>query len=104
MNKSDIYIRFHKKVLKDRYNITADILGVDRILFNKQYSGSPTDEEAEILKNQLDKAHSYYINNSLIKYEVFYDSSVAFVYNMAAVVMVIALLYLLTRRLNSTEC
>lgn len=92
LNKSDIYIRFHKKVLKDRYNITADILGVDRILFNKQYSGSPTDEEAEILKNQLDKAHSYYINNSLIKYEVFYDSSVAFVYNMAAVVMVIIII------------
>ncbi len=92
LNKSDIYIRFHKKVLKDRYNITADILGVDRILFNKQYSGSPTDEEAEILKNQLDKAHSYYINNSLIKYEVFYDSGVAFVYNMAAVVMVIIII------------
>lgn len=92
LNKSDIYIRFHKKVLKDRYNITADILGVDRILFNKQYSGSPTDEEAEILKNQLDKAQSYYINNSLIKYEVFYDSSVAFVYNMAAVVMVIIII------------
>lgn len=92
LNKSDIYIRFHKKVLKDRYNIIADILGVDRILFNKQYSGSPTDEEAEILKNQLDKAHSYYINNSLIKYEVFYDSSVAFVYNMAAVVMVIIII------------
>ncbi|MFR8369827.1 MAG: ABC transporter permease [Lachnospira sp.] len=92
LNKSDIYIRFYKKVLKDRYNITADILGVDRILFNKQYSGSPTDEEAEILKNQLDKAHSYYINNSLIKYEVFYDSSVAFVYNMAAVVMVIIII------------
>ncbi len=92
LNESDIYIRFHKKVLKDRYNITADILGVDRILFNKQYSGSPTDEEAEILKNQLDKAQSYYINNSLIKYEVFYDSSVAFVYNMAAVVMVIIII------------
>lgn len=92
LNKSGIYIRFHKKVLKDRYNIIADILGVDRILFNKQYSGSPTDEEAEILKNQLDKAHSYYINNSLIKYEVFYDSSVAFVYNMAAVVMVIIII------------
>ena len=92
LNKSDIYIMFHKKVLKDRYNIIADILGVDRILFNKQYSGSPTDEEAEILKNQLDKAHSYYINNSLIKYEVFYDSSVAFVYNMAAVVMVIIII------------
>ena len=92
LNKSDIYIRFHKKVLKDRYNIIADILGVDRILFNKQYSGSPTGEEAEILKNQLDKAHSYYINNSLIKYEVFYDSSVAFVYNMAAVVMVIIII------------
>lgn len=92
LNKSDIYIRFYKKVLKDRYNITADILGVDRILFNKQYSGSPTDEEAEILKNQLDKAHSYYINNSLIKYEAFYDSSVAFVYNMAAVVMVIIII------------
>ena len=89
LNKSDIYIRFHKKVLKDRYNIIADILGVDRILFNKQYSGSPTGEEAEILKNQLDKAHSYYINNSLIKYEVFYDSSVAFVYNMAAVMVII---------------
>lgn len=92
LNESDIYIRFHKNVLKDRYNITADILGVDRILFNKQYSGSPTDEEAEILKNQLDKAQSYYINNSLIKYEVFYDSSVAFVYNMAAVVMVIIII------------
>ena len=92
LNESDIYIRFHKKVLKDRYNITADILGVERILFNKQYSGSPTDEEAEILKNQLDKAQSYYINNSLIKYEVFYDSSVAFVYNMAAVVMVIIII------------
>ena len=92
LNKSDIYIRFHKKVLKDRYNIIADILGVDRILFNKQYSGSPTGEEAEILKNQLDKAHSYYINNSIIKYEVFYDSSVAFVYNMAAVVMVIIII------------
>ena len=92
LNKSDIYIRFHKKVLKDRYNIIADILGVDRILFNKQYSGSPTGEEAEILKNQLDKAQSYYINNSLIKYEVFYDSSVAFVYNMAAVVMVIIII------------
>lgn len=92
LNESDIYIRFHKKVLKDRYNIIADILGVDRILFNKQYSGSPTDEEAEILKNQLDKAQSYYINNSLIKYEVFYDSSVAFVYNMAAVVMVIIII------------
>ena len=92
LNKSDIYIRFHKKVLKDRYNIIADILGVDRILFNKQYSGSPTDEEAGILKNQLDKAHSYYINNSIIKYEVFYDSSVAFVYNMAAVVMVIIII------------
>ena len=92
LNKSDIYIRFYKKVLKDRYNITADILGVDRILFNKQYSGSPTDEEAKILKNQLDKAHSYYINNSLIKYEAFYDSSVAFLYNMAAVVMVIIII------------
>ena len=92
LNKSDIYIRFHKKVLKDRYNITADILGVDRILFSKQYSGSPTDEEAEILKSQLDKTHSYYINNSLIKYEAFYDSSVAFVYNMAAVVMVIIII------------
>jgi putative ABC transport system permease protein len=89
LNKSDIYIRFYKKVLKDRYNITADILGVDRILFNKQYSGSPTDEEAKILKNQLDKAHSYYINNSLIKYEAFYDSSVAFVYNMAVVMVII---------------
>ena len=87
LNKSDIYIRFHKKVLKDRYNIIADILGVDRILFNK-----PTDEEAGILKNQLDKAHSYYINNSIIKYEVFYDSSVSFVYNMAAVVMVIIII------------
>lgn len=92
LNKSDIYIRFHKNVLKDRYNIIADILGVDRILFSKQYSGSPTDEEAGILKNQLDKAHSYYINNSIIKYEVFYDSSVAFVYNMAAVVMVIIII------------
>ena len=89
LNKSDIYLRFNKKALKDRYDLTADILGVDKTLFNKLNSGKLEDKEIQTLKSQLDKTHSYYINNSLIKYEAFYDSSVAFVYNMAAVVMVI---------------
>ena len=31
LNKSDIYLRFNKKALKDRYDLTADILGVDKI-------------------------------------------------------------------------
>lgn len=92
LNKSDIYLRFNKKALKDRYDLTADILCVDKTLFNKLNSGKLEDKEIQTLKSQLDKAHSYYINNSLIKYEVFYDSSVAFVYNMAAVVMVIIII------------
>ena len=90
--KSDIYLRFNKKALKDRYDLTADILGVDKTLFNKLNSGKLEDKEIQTLKSQLDKTHSYYINNSLIKYEAFYDSSVAFVYNMAAVVMVIIII------------
>lgn len=92
LNKSDIYLRFNKKELKDRYDLTADILGVDKTLFNKLNSGKLEDKEIQTLKSQLDKTHSYYINNSLIKYEAFYDSSVAFVYNMAAVVMVIIII------------
>ena len=92
LNKSDIYLRFNKKALKDRYDLTADILGVDKTLFNKLNSGKLEDKEIQTLKSQLDKTHSYYINNSLIKYEAFYDSSVAFVYNMAAVVMVIVII------------
>lgn len=94
LNKSDIYLRFNKKALKDRYDLTADILGVDKTLFNKLNSGKLEDKEIQTLKSQLDKTHSYYINNSLIKYEAFYDSSVAFVYNMAAVVMVIIIITL----------
>lgn len=92
LNKSDIYSRFNKKALKDRYDLTADILGVDKTLFNKLNSGKLEDKEIQTLKSQLDKTHSYYINNSLIKYEAFYDSSVAFVYNMVAVVMVIIII------------
>lgn len=92
LNKSDIYLRFNKKALKDRYDLTADILGVDKTLFNKLNSGKLEDKEIQTLKSQLDKTHSYYINNSLIKYEAFYDSRVAFVYNMAAVVMVIIII------------
>lgn len=92
LNKSDIYLRFNKKALKDRYDLTADILGVDKTLFNKLNSGKLEDKEIQTLKSQLDKTHSYYINNSLIKYEAFYDSSVAFAYNMAAVVMVIIII------------
>lgn len=92
LNKSDIYLRFNKKALKDRYDLTADILGVDKTLFNKLNSGKLEDKEIQTLKSQLDKTHSYYINNSLIKYEAFYDSSVAFVYNMAAVVMIIIII------------
>lgn len=92
LNKSDIYLRFNKKALKDRYDLTADILGVDKTLFNKLNSGKLEDKEIQTLKSQLDKTHSYYINNSLIKYEAFYDSSVAFVYNMVAVVMVIIII------------
>ena len=92
LNKSDIYLRFNKKALKDRYDLTADILGVDKTLFNKLNSGKLEDKEIQTLKSQLDKTHAYYINNSLIKYEAFYDSSVAFVYNMAAVVMVIIII------------
>lgn len=92
LNKSDIYLRFNKKALKDRYDLTADILGVDKTLFNKLNSGKLEDKEIQTLKSQLDKTYSYYINNSLIKYEAFYDSSVAFVYNMAAVVMVIIII------------
>ncbi len=92
LNKSDIYLRFNKKALKYRYDLTADILGVDKTLFNKLNSGKLEDKEIQTLKSQLDKTHSYYINNSLIKYEAFYDSSVAFVYNMAAVVMVIIII------------
>lgn len=92
LNKSDIYLRFNKKALKDRYDLTADILGVDKTLFNKLNSGKLEDKEIQTLKSQLDKTHSYYINNSIIKYEAFYDSSVAFVYNMAAVVMVIIII------------
>lgn len=92
LNKSDIYLRFNKKALKDRYDLSADILGVDKTLFNKLNSGKLEDKEIQTLKSQLDKTHSYYINNSLIKYEAFYDSSVAFVYNMAAVVMVIIII------------
>lgn len=92
LSKSDIYLRFNKKALKDRYDLTADILGVDKTLFNKLNSGKLEDKEIQTLKSQLDKTHSYYINNSLIKYEAFYDSSVAFVYNMAAVVMVIIII------------
>lgn len=92
LNKSDIYLRFNKKALKDRYDLTADILGVDKTLFNKLNSGKLEDKEIQTLKSQLDKTHSYYINNSLIKYEAFYDSSVAFVYNMAAAVMVIIII------------
>lgn len=92
LNKSDIYLRFNKKALKDRYDLTADILGVDKTLFNKLNSGKLEDKEIQTLKSQLDKTHSYYINNSLIKNEAFYDSSVAFVYNMAAVVMVIIII------------
>lgn len=92
LNKSDIYLRFNKKALKDRYDLTADILGVDKTLFNKLNSGKLEDKEIQTLKSQLDNTHSYYINNSLIKYEAFYDSSVAFVYNMAAVVMVIIII------------
>lgn len=92
LNKSDIYLRFNKKALKDRYDLTADILGVDKTLFNKLNSGKLEDKEIQTLKSQLDKTHSYYINNSLIKYEAFYDSSVAFVYNMAAVIMVIIII------------
>ena len=92
LNKSDIYLRFNKKALKDRYDLTADILGVDKTLFNKLNSGKLEDKEIQTLKSQLDKTHSYYINNSLIKYEAFYDSSVAFVYNMAAFVLVIIII------------
>lgn len=92
LNKSDIYLRFNKKALKDRYDLTADILGVDKTLFNKLNSGKLEDKEIQTLKSQLDKTHSYYINNSLIKYEAFYDSNVAFVYNMAAAVMVIIII------------
>lgn len=91
---TDIYLRYNKAGIKDAYRVSADILGVDRGKFesiNSKSAVSLSDKEYDKFMEELSKTYAYYLNDWLIRYESnnLTNSSIAFVYNMALVVIVI---------------
>lgn len=91
---TDIYLRYNKAGIKEAYRVSADILGVDRDKFesiNSKSSVSLSDKEYDKFMEELSKTYAYYLNDWLIRYESnnLTNSRIAFVYNMALVVIVI---------------
>ena len=67
----DIYARYTKDGLKNAYNLTANILGVDEDLFTKYYNGTAKHEEMEKYINEEipKKKYDIDINTYLIDLE-----------------------------------
>lgn len=69
--KVQVYVRYKKKVLKDAYKITAGILGIDAVIYEKYETGDFNSEEEyqQIFELLKDIRYSYDFNPYLIELE-----------------------------------
>lgn len=69
----DIYVRYYKKILKEDFKVTADILDVDETLLKNYITGENplTDDESMEISKQLDNSicSNFDINSYLVELE-----------------------------------
>lgn len=83
---ANIYARYTQKGLKNRYQVTADILGISGELLEKSFKEVLSNEELE----QLEKAkYEYQDNGGLLSYEALSlsESNLSMIYTLAAIVI-----------------
>lgn len=83
---ANIYARYTQKGLKDRYQVTADILGVSSEILEKSFTKSLSNEELA----QLEKAkYEYQDNGGLLSYEALSlsESNLSMIYTLAVIVI-----------------
>lgn len=86
--KSNIYVRYTKKGLNNRYQVTADILGLSRDTFEKILKGTATNEDFM----QIEKAKYLFAENgSLLTYEALNVSysNLSMIYALAGIIIAI---------------
>lgn len=94
-----VFTRYTKKGLRNRYAVTAAILGMDEHIFEIMNGSSTdsniTDAEYDEYFSQLQKAkYIFYENGNLVKYESLFpiDSTIGVILKIAAVVALIIIL------------
>lgn len=83
---ANIYASYTQKGLKNRYQVTADILGISGELLEKSFKEVLSNEELE----QLEKAkYEYQDNGGLLSYEALSlsESNLSMIYTLAAIVI-----------------
>lgn len=96
--ETTVYARYTAKGLKDRFRITAGILGVDTALFEKAYNNSNAEEsleaEAQISTMLNEKDIGFAENYYLVRYETYDmgDGSLRTICMMAIVVILIIII------------
>lgn len=93
-NDVTIFVRYTKKALKNRYNVTASILGVDKDLYKKVVSSEDelNDDDFRAFTEMMESAkYSVEENRYLVAYENVSgaDQSLKVIYNMAIIVAII---------------
>lgn len=84
--KANIYARYTQKGLKNRYQVTADILGVSSEILEKYFTKVLSNEELA----QLEKAkYEYQDNGGLLSYEALSlsESNLSMIYTLAVIVI-----------------
>lgn len=90
-----VYVRYTSKGLKDRFRVTAGILGVDANLFEKAYNNEFSEESLDaeaLVSKELDEENIGFSENYyLVRYETFDlgDGSLKTICMMAIVVVLI---------------
>ena len=65
-----VYARYTKDGLKNRYNVTANILGVDEKIFEEGFNQDFDEQKAQIFFEEMKKAkYEFNFNNEVIKLE-----------------------------------
>lgn len=86
-----LFARYTKEALKKRYQITAEILGIDGALFQKYVDSECTNEEFETVASCLQKTYLSDENTNLINYECMdgRDDTLNVLYTLAGIVLLI---------------
>lgn len=89
--KETLYVRYTPAAIKNRLQITEDILGIDRGILQKFSDGTISEEEKERWFGQGSPDTYFYENSYLIRYESldFSESVLRVVYVVAAIVLVV---------------
>lgn len=87
---NDIYVTYTKSALKNRYQVTADILGIDESLCRKYFEGHEVLSESE-LTTISNMKYDCTGNIYLIRYKTldFKETSLSMMYGVVAIVLLI---------------